>query len=357
MNVFSLQGEKFLYSKIAGMISVDFRNANHIPSERELAKRYNCTRTTIRSALKLLESQKKLSDGRRKRVIISPLEKVFREIVMILEKDSLKDPNFMDFVGGCMDKASEENFVITVLTVEDLLSRESFFCELLSANKVAYLVACDMSDEMLKILDNSGRPCVIMGRRIFKNNYVPASCFEYYIAQNERNAMVLDKLLSLGHRKILAVNFEVYDDIAREVYRKHGASFDDFGSVELHWSVASATKLLHSQSREVAKCARNYTALWIPFGNVISFGIYTALIAEGIKIPEDLSVVTSSGRNEWFVSHFKISTVFSSAWDEGVGCVREIARQLHNGEVVGGIHFTEYYFIDYGTVLPPDGKY
>ncbi|MBE6364415.1 MAG: GntR family transcriptional regulator [Lentisphaerae bacterium] len=336
---------------------MDFCNRESIPSERELAQRYNCTRTTIRAALSLLEAQSKLSRCKRKRKVICRLENFFRKIVMFVEKESLKDPNFMDFVAGCMHQASEENFVITVQIVDELLSVECFFYEMFSADKVAYLIACDVNDDILKMLDNSGKPCVIMGCRIFKNNYTPKHCFEYYIAQNERNAMVLDKLLAMGHRKILTVNCEAYENVARQLYSKYNASFDDFSSINIHWSIASATKLLYAQSAEIARQARNYTALWIPFGNVVSFGIYAALVREGIKIPEELSVVTSSGRNEWFVSHFKISTVFSSAWDEGVGCVKEISRQLCNGEVVSGIHFTEYYFIDYGTLLPPNEKY
>lgn len=346
---------KFLYSRVAGRICADFRDAEKLPGERELAKSYSCTRTTVRAALQLLESEKMLSGNiRRRKIVPADKNNPIPEIVMVTEKEYLKDPNFMDFVAGCLNQASEQNCIVSMRVVEEMISEENFSGDILSAKNSAFLIACDITDEALKMLDESGKPCVIMGNRIYKNHYTPSHCFEYYIAQTERNAMVLDKMLSLGHRKILAVNFQEYEYIARQLYQKHSVPFKEFGIANIHWSISSATKLLHKQSLEIAKTAKNYTALWIPFGNVISFGIYLALVEEGIRIPEELSVVISSGNQDWFVPHYRISNVFSSAWEEGAGCIKEIARQLRDGDPVGGIHFTEYYFIDHGTLAPPE---
>ncbi len=355
---------KFLYKEIARQICDDFQAAAKLPSERDLAERYGCTRTTIRTALKQLQGEKLLDrqPNRNKRSLVQPAAKPavqdsrWTPAVMLLGLENLKDPNYMDFVAGCLDQARRENILLTTQTISDGHELETLTalgqlhpnCE-----PAGYLVGGRVSDNVLKMLHQAYLPCVFMGNFLVGRNLGRHHFFECYLPQDDKHEVVLRKFLDLGHTRILAVNFNMYEGMVKRLYQEYGIPFSDFGFIDVPWSIQGALKPLHEKSAEIAEIAKNYTAMLVPFGNVISFDIYMALLNAGIKIPEDLSLVYASGKPEWFVPHFKISTVFSSAWDEGANCVKELARQIRNGEPVGGVHYTEYRFLDNGTIAPP----
>lgn len=353
---------KFLYREIARRICEDFQGAAKLPSERDLAGRYDCTRTTVRSALKLLQGEHLLDrqPNRNKRSLVMSGEEAdapgsrWTPVVLLLGHEHLKDPNYMDFVAGCLDRARAENLLMTTQTIPEVPEAVKSLAELHpQVDPAGYLVAADVGDDVLGMLHRSGLPCIFMGDHLQKKDLGQHHFFECFLPQEDKHEMVLRKFLDLGHTRILAVNFRAYEEVVRRVYRQYDKPFEDFGFVEIPWSIQGALKPLQERSAEIAEIARNYTAMWVPFGNVISFDIYMALVNAGIRIPEDLSLIYASGKPEWFVPHFKISTVFSSAWDEGATCVKELVRQIRNGEPVGGVHYTEYRFIDNGTVAPP----
>lgn len=355
---------RFLYKEIARRICEDFQGAAKLPSERDLALHYDCTRTTVRTALKQLQGEKLLNrqPNHHKRSLVRQNAPSatggtpWISAVMLLELEKLKDPNYMDFVAGCLDQARQEQILLTTQTLpqEDRMDSIRALRELHPQIEPAgYLVAGTVSREILRMLDETGLPCIFLGNQISEMGLTGHHFFECYLPQEDKYEMVLRKFLDLGHSRILAVNFNPYKDMVGRLYREYGLPLENFGFIEVPWSIQSALKPLQEKSAKIAETARNYTAMLVPFGNVISFDIYMALLKAGIRIPEDLSLVYASGKPEWFVPHFKISTVFSSAWDEGASCVKELKRQLLNGEPAGGIHYTEYRFLDNGTITPP----
>jgi DNA-binding LacI/PurR family transcriptional regulator len=366
----STMSNRFLYREIAHRICEDFQGAAKLPSERSLAEHYDCTRTTIRTALKLLQGENLLDrqPNRNKRSLVLPENDAadsaepWTPVVALFGQEHLKDPNYMDFVAGCLERAREEKLLFTMQTIPAELGPVGSLAELHPHAKPAgYLVAGDVEDDVLMLLHRSGCPCIFMGNRLKKTRLTEIRqerhhFFECYLPEEDKYETVLRKFLSLGHSRILAVNFGRYENMVKRLYREYDKPFADFGFAEIPWSIQGALKPLQEKSAEIAEMARDYTAMLVPFGNVISFDIYMALVNAGIRIPEDLSLVYASGKPEWFVPHFKISTVFSSAWDEGANCVKELARQIRNGEPVGGVHYTEYRFMDNGTVVPPENR-
>ena len=362
-----IQQGKFLYHDIAQRICEDFWKEAKLPSERNLALHYRCTRTTIRTALDLLQEKKLLTrqPKHHKRSLVHPALVTEPEpsdcssALLLLGRENLKDPNYMDFVAGCFDQAYRENIILTTWTLPrpdepDAPAAPPVFPA--SGRPDGYIVAGKVNMEFLHALHNSSLPCVFLGNQISKLRLPEHHFFECYLPQEDKYEMVLRKFLDLGHRRILALNFDEYRNLVQRLYDEYQLPFEDFAFVNVPWSIQSALKPLQEKSAEIARIAGNYTAMLVPFGNVIGFDIYMALIKAGIRIPEDLSLVYDSGKPEWFVPHFKISTVFSSAWDEGANCVKELKRQLLNGEPLGGIHYTEYRFLDNGTIAPPPGK-
>ncbi len=359
-----VQPTNFLYKEIASQICEDFQHEPKLPSERDLAERYHCTRTTVRTALKLLQGEKLLDrqPNRNKRSLVLPEAQPsssanrWTPAVMLLGLENLKDPNYMDFVAGSLDQARHENILLTTQTIPANGEADAItsLAELHpQAEPAGYLVGGNVTDGILKMLAQTDLPCIFMGNQLVSKNQGRHHFFECYLPQEDKHEVVLRKFLNLGHTRIMAVNFKNYENLVRRLYLEYELPFSDFGFFEVPWSIQGALKPLQEKSAEIAEVAKNYTAMLVPFGNVISFDIYMALVNAGIRIPEDLSLVFNSGKPEWFVPHFKISTVFSSAWDEGANCVKELARQIRNGEPTGGVHYTEYRFLDNGTIAPP----
>lgn len=358
--------KKFLYGEIANRISQDYRNSERLPGERDLAERYHCTRTTVRTALEELRDAGKLRKLPRSgnclihagsRTEPAVVFRKTRHILLMADSNCIQDPGFMDMVAGALDCAEKSGMLLTLKLVpppqesDQLGSLEELHPGIAMDG---YIIASPIPARILHLLQYCSQPCVFMGdfpeslRLMNKTHF-----YHCYLHESEKYETGLRRLLELGHRRILTVEMKRFRAMIERVYAEYGADPTDCTDIAIPFSVEIVSRdISREKLEEIAASARRHTALIVPFGNRFGLEIYHKLLCAGFRIPEDLSVIFASGRTDHFVPVHKISTLYSSAWDEGTACVREVVHQIRNGETRSGTRYTEYQFLDYGSIAP-----
>jgi len=359
--------KKFLYGEIAERITLDYRDSGELPSERDLAERYHCTRTTVRTALEELQTAGKLEklprSGNRLLHTSSSAEtsassKRTRHIVLIVDSNCIQDPGFMDMVAGALDCTEKSGMLLTLKMVppppeSDKIASLDELHPGIPAD--GYVIASPVPETILHLLQYCPQPCVFMGDypeslRLMRKTHF----YHCYLHQSEKYETGLRRLLDLGHRRILTIEMQKQWPMVEKLYAEYGLDPKNCTNISIPFSKEIAARSLSREKlEEIVGTARRYTALMVTFGNRFGFEIYHGLLRAGFKIPDDLSIIYASGRTDHFVPVYKISTLYSSAWDEGAACIREVVHQIHNGETRSGTRYTEYQFLDYGSIAPP----
>ncbi len=359
--------KKFLYGEIANRITLDYRNSDRLPGERALAERYHCTRTTVRTALEELQTAGKLrklprSGNRLLHTSSQPEPPVSlrktRHILLIVDSNCIQDPGFMDMVAGALECAEKSGMLLTLKMVpppqeSDRLGSLDELHPGIAAD--GYVIASPVPAKILHLLQYCPQPCVFMGdypeslRLMSKTHF-----YHCYLHENEKYETGLRRLLDLGHRRILTVEMQKQRPMIEKLYAEYGLDPENCTNIPIPFPVEIAFRSISREKlEEIVDAARRHTALIVPFGNRFGFEIYHRLLCAGFRIPDDLSVIYSSGKTDHFVPIYRISTLYSSAWDEGTACIREVVHQIQNGETRSGTRYTEYQFLDYGSLAPP----
>jgi DNA-binding LacI/PurR family transcriptional regulator len=352
-----------LYKQLAIQIGNDYASAGTLPGERILAVRYACTRSTIRAALREMYGLGHLesSPGRKHQLLkgataVGHAGRRTWNIVMFTERHKLEDQNFLDFVAGVIHQAKLSSVNLVIREIDSGIGADSAaalvqFHDGIEAD--AYLLAGCVSERLRGFLENLLKPCVVLGEALF---LPPAKrrFFQVCLPMGETYRFIFSMLLSLGHRKFLTVASPSsrLDEFARQCFREHGVADATIDLVTIE-SQMNPTVPCHGVARKVREAIGGHTALFVPFGGATALAIYKELLDAGVEMPRKLSLVVNSGRFDFFANVFGISSVFSSAWEEGAACVEELARQLRLSDLRFGCKMSHYLYVEGHTVGPP----
>jgi len=353
--------DKQIFKKLAELILHDYGMGGKLPGERVLAERYACARTTIRAALQDLQDRKLLQSHPRRghRLVASGREpaspgpeKSNWNIVMLASARKMEDQNFLDLLGGVIHAARQSSVNLVIREIADHLDLVGLASlqQLHPGIEADGYILTAFSDQLAPLLGNLLKPCVVLGdssdlRQIEKKRFV-----QVYLPQREKIDFMVARLTELGHRNILlAVCEECISDFSALQYP--GV---DLNMVPIS-ILADSTVPRLAAADAILAALTDHTALIISTGGASALEIYHRITAAGYEVPRRLSVFIDSGRFDYFVRVFNIASIYSSAREEGGGCMEELLCQLRSGSINFMIRKSHYVYLagnSIGTAMP-----
>ncbi len=353
-----------IFSKLAELIRHDYQATQELPGERALAERYACTRTTVRAALKSLQDRKLLHSNPRRghRLVNSESAPRPRQVktqwnvVMLASSRKMEDQNFLDFLGGVIHAARQMavNLVIREIADHTDLVGLATLEQLHPGITADGYILTAFSDQLAPLLANLLTPCVVLGDSNDFDQIERKRFVQVYLPQREKIQFLVDRLVALGHRKILMVSppgeltFPQRDDFA-------GVDAEiDLLPIDINMD---STVPNFGAADKVLAALGDHTALMICVGGATSLDIYRRVTGAGYEVPQRLSVTIDSGRYDYFIRVFDIASIYSSAREEGACCMDELFCQLRTGSVNFMIRKSHYTYRDGASIamaMPPN---
>ncbi|MCD6408438.1 GntR family transcriptional regulator [bacterium] len=288
-----------------------------IPSELELNKALKVSRYTIRAALNQLvqEGYLKRKDGKGT-FVSKPVIKKKKETVLIgvvvYKADNVMESPLLRYLTSVFSK---KDVLLTIYQVADHGQLENTCDRILKNGKVDGVIASSVFSEedvnLIKQLQNSGIPVVILGRRI-DNVKV-----DWIIVDGTFGAYHLTKyLIESGHEKIVLLVNEPPSSVVWDRIAGYKSAFYHFGkevSEELivdcgtsHFE--NSEEMAYRKMKEILKWGKEKkpTAIFA-ISDAGAIGVIKSLTEDGYKVPDDFSVVGFD--NIPLSRHFSLTTV------------------------------------------------
>jgi GntR family transcriptional regulator of arabinose operon len=309
MEAVDKQSSKAIYQQLATIIRKqvlygEIKPGDKLPSEYELVNLYQISRSSVRQGLDILVAEGLVERVHGKGNFISNWRSSNNEggiigLLVPYQRLSL----FPNIISGIETAAKDRGFTLTVSymgkddreekeTVTRLRNQKAAGFVIYPRNNIAY-------DEMIWQMSEEGFPFVLVDRYFTE---LPCS----YVGVDNLTAVyqLVTYLIDLGHREIGFISpRDTNTTSIRERYagyrnalRHHGIEYNDDW---LRWSPSSLYSPINPEKgeemeinffREYFRGQKLPTAL-IAVNDYTAYLIFNAAKAEGIKIPEDLTLV------------------------------------------------------------------
>jgi DNA-binding LacI/PurR family transcriptional regulator len=358
-----LKEKEELCIELGKRICIDYYNSETISGERALAERYMCSRASIRASLAFLRKEKILHSyprkghvldiNRIKKFKLDVRGKTFN-IVMVVNHRMLDNPATEDMIAGVIHGASKDNVNLIITKIDEKDINETFYnldCLHPEVNASAYIVVHCFSPKLHQFLKKKMCPCVIFGETIEMREYKPSRYLQVGLRQYEKHQFAINKFLDLGHRKILIAGGKLCmaQKAAEDCLLVNKITDGHLDFIDLDYSTHP---LIPSEkfAEKVCDSIDGHTALLVAFGGATALNIWKVLQERGIDIPGKLSLMIDCFRNDYFIKTYNISSIASSAWQEGRVCIEEVLSQLEHNTLKFGQRATEYSYTEGNTM-------
>lgn len=220
----------------------------------------------------------------------------------------LSNQTFSRLIDYGQESAQRRGYdVIVGITNNDAEAEERFIQGLLDRN-VDGVIFSRVSDRshVLRMMNRRGVPFVVLDRSLERER-VPT-----VVLDNERaGEMAAEHLLSLGHREMACITGPL--DIAivrdrfssfRETVLKAGANLPQYALFEGDFSYRSGEQGV----RELLSSGTRFSALWA-LNDYMAVGALNALRAEGVRVPEDVSLMGLDNVDCSWMSRPQLTTI------------------------------------------------
>lgn len=288
-----------------------------IPSENEFARMLDVSSITIRKALSDLVNEGLIYRIKGKGSFIADQQKktetAVHALAAFLIAANIHDGSVMKIIKGMQKKLSEAGFSLIVENLTNYVNLEKQVIDRLMENRVAgFIVYPDLpaNAEALRYLSTLSVPFVVLDR------YPKGQPVNFVGCNNFDGARAgANHLISLGHEKIGFLAHAITLSSEKERYEGY---IDAMQAASLPVKAECLFTEETADWNKIAECVRNasLTAL-VCVNDLRAFQVMENLIARGVSIPGDLSVVGFD--NADFAAHapVPITTVRQSFQDLG----------------------------------------
>jgi LacI family transcriptional regulator, repressor for deo operon, udp, cdd, tsx, nupC, and nupG len=260
--------------------------------------------------------------------------KTGRANTIVVLVPNLVNPFFMRIIGGIEQAAQERGYTVLLCDTQGDSKRENDYASMVLTNRADGLIQLDHS---FPFSENDAQlaesiPMVSVCERIHSNKKYPVVALDNYAASRA----LAHHLVAYGHSQFGAIVGQVSSQIYRDrlaglksVLEEEGIPFDDNMVVGNSYSIETGI----DGARELISRAHRPTAIFC-FNDDIAIGAMHELRRQGLKVPDDISVV---GFDNVKVSAFinpPLTTVDQPAYEMG----RRALELLCN--VIDGIPLT-----------------
>lgn len=213
------------------------------------------------------------------------------------ERNMLGDLLFTEFLGGCVSKASELSYDITLATAHGSQSEEAVYRRAVRSARVDAMIISNplISDLRPTLLRQLGMPFIIHGRT------QSAEPYGFLDIDNEGAFFSAAKLLAdLGHRRISLLNGETHFNFAADRERGFRRALEKRGITIADHFVCAAPMVEQSGFMQAQRLL-TLPAAQRPTGFVCSSigqaaGVKRACTASGLRIGKDIALIAHDDR-------------------------------------------------------------
>ena len=262
--------------------------------------------------------------------------------------NDLHNPFFAEIANGIEDEASDIGYRLLIITGGRREQREQAMLEALLEYRPDGLILVSPRLAGPQITADVGTvPCVIVGRRL-RNRHI-----DYVMTDEARGAhLAVRHLVDLGHEHIAHVDggrgagaaprrtgyLKAMDQagLGRTARVVHGEFTEDAGA-------NAAEELLRAGELPTAVFAAN---------DLVAIGLIDRLDQDGVRVPEDVSVV---GFDNTFVaafSHIRLTTINQPRHEMGREALQLLLERA-DGRTKGATRLHEPELVQRGTTAPP----
>jgi LacI family transcriptional regulator len=235
----------------------------------------------------------------------------------------ITNPFFTTLARGVEDAASENGFTVMFSNTDESPDEEAALLTTLLQKQVdgVLLVPAGSSKEPVVYLQERSIPVVVLDRR------VPGVCVDIVRCDSIPGAYAITRhLIDLGHRRIAMLSGPLGISTSADRAQGFRQAMEEAGiEIEPQWlhygqftqgsGYSLAQTLLPRSPRPTAIFAGN---------NFIAVGAYTALREAGLRVPEDISLVTFDDLSSKFVLEPFLTTVDQPAYDMGYQAMKRL---------------------------------
>ncbi len=229
----------------------------------------------------------------------------------------ITDPFYADLARGVEDKAFENGYCVMLCNSDNQPDKEKTYINLLTEQHIAVLIIVPVENDVksVSIASKANIPVIFADRKISDSTISSVS------ANNHKGAYEgIHHLIQLKHTKIACIasisfNFSTISERLRgykAVLSDNSISYDEryisLSNGRIDGGITSTYSLLKLLPKPTAIFAMS---------DVVAFGVIEALMKEGYKIPEDISVLGFD--NIYYSEFFRVplTTVHQPKYEMG----------------------------------------
>lgn len=250
------------------------------------------------------------------------------------ERNMAGDLIFTEFLGGCVEKAGDLGYDITLAMARGKVSEEAVYRRSVRSARVDAMILSSplVADPRLPLLTSLGMPFIVHGRTRADAPYA------FLDIDNEGAFRAAANLLfDLGHRRAALLNGECRHNYAADRQRGFLSAAKDRGIVLPSGFLCEAPMLeetaLHQAGRLLAETSPPTAFLCSSIAQAL--GVNKACNAAGLRIGRDVALIAHDDRlHDFRAENFDppLTTTQSSIGDAGRRIVELIVAMLRNAQ-------------------------
>lgn len=311
----------------------------------ELAHHLGMSKSTVSRALNgytdISESTRNLVASTAKKMGYRPLSHAqairtgrVRALALVLQSDEpdRHNPFLQDFLAGACEAASDLGWTVTIATAKSGRDMEVVLDRLIEERKADgfILPRTEVADPRVTLLRNRRVPFVLYGRIGYGQQNADAGCSWFDILGETAMRDAVLRLTDLGHSRIGYVGSHLNFNYSHLRLEGFLAGLSQAG-------LPQDAQLLHRDARtreEGARATRALLALDLPPTAIVyatdmaALGAYPVLKKMGLRIGQDLSVISYDGVPESEYVHPALTTYGVDTRDAGARLASLLIRQI-----------------------------
>jgi LacI family transcriptional regulator len=239
----------------------------------------------------------------------------------------ITNPFFTTIARGVEDAASENGFTVMYCNTDESVAEENEYLQTLLQKQVdgVLLVPAGSSNDTVTYLQERNTPVVVLDR------HVSDVRVDTVRGESLQGAYILTRhLLDLGHRRIAVLSGPVEISTARDRVEGYRQAFAEAGlDIDPGWVMQGrfVQDSGYQMAQQVLALSPRPTAI-VASNNFIAIGAYHALRSAGIRIPEDISLVTFDDLPAPLVLEPFLTAIDQPAYDMGFRATQLLLARL-----------------------------
>ena len=308
-----------------------------VPSELQLMEKYGFSSQTVRRALEELTRDGYVAKVRGSGSFArEPVPKENgRKMVMLIALFA-QQYFFPEYIGGSEQTLRENGYTLNVGISNNRTEEEAEYLRDVINNGYAGLILVPAQSAFLhsnlylyRKIKEKGIPCITLG------SYLPYSGFPCVLNDDfEGGRLATNYLIERGHRKIACLmNSEECCGSLR--YAGYQAALNEAGIKEekewTQWYVYEKVREFVEQEELLKTCLSGVTAVFC-FNDELALAIIEVLQKNGIRVPEDVSVVGYDGSYMCMFGRKRLTSVYQDPLKNGQIAAEKLLRMIENGD-------------------------